>query len=140
MTNKGFTLLEVMVAMAILSIGLVSIMGLFSSGLRSASLSQSYTLATMLARQKMEEIASQQEIRAETLGGDFEGDYSSYNWEVEINPYEFREEEDLEEEAKYNNFIIRMFKIITKISWEEGNKKRSVSLVTLKTVLEKELM
>ena len=118
---------------------MVSVIGLFSSGLKSARLSQSYTLATLLARQKMEEVCSKQEFQAETSSGDFEGDYNSYSWEVEVEPYEFREEDTEEEEAKFNNYLITMFRIKTKVSWNEGKKTRSVDLVTLKSVLEKEL-
>ena len=69
-----------MVAMAILGIGLVSIMGLFSSGLNSAKLSENYTLATILARQKMEEIASEKELQPGSSSGDFEEDYSFYKY------------------------------------------------------------
>ena len=134
--HKGFTLLEIMVSMAILGIGLVSVIGLFSSGLKTASLSNNYTLATMLARQKMEEIASQSEISAETLSGEFEGEYSNYFWQVDIDPYEFKE--NLEEEAKYKEYLIKMYKIQTMVSWKQEKKNRNVKLVTLKTILEKE--
>jgi prepilin-type N-terminal cleavage/methylation domain-containing protein len=43
--NQGFTLLEIVVAMAILGIGLVVIIELFSGGLRLARVSEEYTKA-----------------------------------------------------------------------------------------------
>ncbi|MFH0925501.1 MAG: prepilin-type N-terminal cleavage/methylation domain-containing protein [bacterium] len=140
--TSGFTLLEVMVSMVIIGMGLVAVIGLFSSGLKSASLSQAYTQATILARHKMEEILSQKEIQPETMNGDFEDTDSEYRWEVEISPYEFRDEaekEKGEEEPRFDSRIIKMYQIHTKVSWKSGKKDRSVDLVTLKTVLEKEL-
>ena len=57
----GFhTLIEVVVAMAILGVALTVIIELFSGGLRLARTSTEYTKAINYARMKMEEIAVQQ--------------------------------------------------------------------------------
>jgi general secretion pathway protein I len=50
----GFTLVEVVVAMAILGISLVVVIELFSGGLRLGRASEEYTVAAQLARQKIE--------------------------------------------------------------------------------------
>ena len=55
--EKGFTLLEIVVAMAILGIGLVIIIELFGGGLRLGRASQEYTRAAGYAKLKLEEIA-----------------------------------------------------------------------------------
>jgi len=54
--DKGFSLLEVMVALGILSIGLLALASLFSSSQRVLSTSNQETLATKLAQDKMEEL------------------------------------------------------------------------------------
>ena len=57
MKNKGFTLIEVLVAVAILGVGLTVLIELFSGGLRLGRASEEYTKAVNYARMKMEEIA-----------------------------------------------------------------------------------
>jgi len=52
--NKGFSLLEVMVALGILSIGLLAMASLFSTSQRVLSISNRDTLAATLAQNKME--------------------------------------------------------------------------------------
>ena len=54
--SKGFSLLEVMVALGILSIGLLALASLFSSSQRVLSASNKETLAAKLAQDKMEEL------------------------------------------------------------------------------------
>src|SRR5690606_3778714 len=53
---RGFTLLEVMVAMAILAVSLVAIIGINGGTVRSHGYAKRLTIATMLARSKMADI------------------------------------------------------------------------------------
>ena len=54
--NKGFTLIEVLVAMVILSVGLLGTAALITGIINSNKLSNRITTATVLAQDKMEEI------------------------------------------------------------------------------------
>ena len=54
--NKGFTLIEVLVAMVILSVGLLGTAALITGIINSNKLSNRITNATTLAQDKMEEI------------------------------------------------------------------------------------
>ena len=54
--NKGFTLIEVLVAMVILSVGLLGTAALITGIINSNKLSNRITTATTLAQDKMEEI------------------------------------------------------------------------------------
>ncbi|MBI3597934.1 MAG: prepilin-type N-terminal cleavage/methylation domain-containing protein [Nitrospirae bacterium] len=56
--NKGLTLLEVMIAMLILSIGLLSMASLVGTGHRVLAISDQASLAAQLARNKMEGLRS----------------------------------------------------------------------------------
>jgi len=54
--NNGFTLIEVLVAMVILSVGLLGTAALITGIINSNKLSNRITTATVLAQDKMEEI------------------------------------------------------------------------------------
>lgn len=54
--NKGFTLLEIIIALAILTIGLVGVLALFPAGLRASKRAGDFTSATLAAQQVMETI------------------------------------------------------------------------------------
>ncbi len=54
--NSGFTLMEVLVAMLILSVGLLGMAALITGIINSNKLSNRISTATVLAQDKMEEI------------------------------------------------------------------------------------
>jgi general secretion pathway protein I len=60
--SAGFTLLEVVVAMAIVGIGVVTLLEIFSSGLRLGSRSSAATQAMAYGRQAMDEILLRRKI------------------------------------------------------------------------------
>ena len=68
--TKGFTLIEVVIAMAILSIGILAIASLQISAVQNNGLGNLITQATMLAQEKMESLKSATNIAALTDGSD----------------------------------------------------------------------
>ncbi len=80
----GFTLLEVMVAVAILAIVLVPLIGSQSQSVSLAGLSRFDTTASLLARQKMSELALADFDGLADGEGDFAGDFSGYHWQVTV--------------------------------------------------------
>jgi len=144
---QGFTLLEVMIAVAILAIGLVSLFRLFSGSLHSAKVSADYTRAVIGARAKMDEVLGclyVEDFDALEKQGEFgtgEGDdlLKGYSWEVMDEDYEVPE---LEEEWTKNNssidekkFLLR--KITVRVSWKSGKNDKKIEVVTLKMFYQK---
>jgi len=82
--NKGFTLLEVMIAVALIAIALTTLLGSQSQSVSFANSAKFETLAALLAQGKMSEIALQQEALS-SESGDFGDDYPGYAWEVEVS-------------------------------------------------------
>lgn len=90
-SNRGFTLLEVMVALAILAVSLVSILGINGGTVRSHSYAKRLTIATMLARSKMVDIETHFFHEGftsrfdQTMQGDFsEEGWRDFKWKAEI--------------------------------------------------------
>lgn len=80
--NAGFTLLEVMVAMAIIAIVLVSVMRLQGQTISMNESSRFYTMAALLAQSKMAEIKADPAAGELESSGDFGNEYPGYAWQV----------------------------------------------------------
>lgn len=82
--GRGFTLIEVLVALSILTVALTSIYRLQSDTLRMSADARFYTVAPMLAQQKMADI-ERQEFRYLSDGtGDFGQEHPGYGWSLRI--------------------------------------------------------
>ena len=81
-TASGFTLLEVMVAMAIMAIVLVSVYRMHSQTLTMNMAARFYTQAPMLAQSKLAQMerASSGEITGDS--GDFGEMFPGYTWSI----------------------------------------------------------
>lgn len=79
----GFTLLEVMVAVAIIAIALTTLFGSQSQSVALACESRFYTTAPLLAREKMTEltVAGLGDVLADS--GEYGEDFPGYRWRVE---------------------------------------------------------
>jgi general secretion pathway protein I len=87
--RRGFTLLEVMIAMAILSITLVAVFQSQSQSISMAGSSRFLTTASLLAQSRMAEIDAAADPReVKTGNGDFGEDFPDYRWQVEIGDTE----------------------------------------------------
>lgn len=132
--QTGFTLLEILLAVAILGLAVTVIMQQFSAGLRIGRVSNTYTTATIYATQKLEELQVEEEIEEKEDSGSFEDGYS---WRVRIEPYEdYLEEED--DEGLFEHLPLEMYRLESVVWWDEGKKEKSITLTTLKTVKKKQ--
>lgn len=86
---SGFTLLETVVALAIVSAALVSLLSLGNRSVAVHSRLQHLTRATLLAQQKIAETeVSSRQGRLERIAqsGVFDAPYAGYRWRLEFSP------------------------------------------------------
>ena len=82
--TSGFTLLEVMVAVAIIAIALVTLIGAQSQSVAIATNSKFDAAASLLAQWKVAEL-NLQDYRELTSGsGNFGEDFSNFSWTMEV--------------------------------------------------------
>jgi general secretion pathway protein I len=116
---SGFTLIEVIIAIAILGISLVMVMQLFAGGLRAARTSCDYSRAVIHAKDKMEE---KTEYPVQDSGVFDDG----FKWETEVESYK---------ELKDNPY--KLIKVKVRVMWPDVMKNsKTVELVGLKAVSE----
>lgn len=120
--GKGFTLIEVMVALAIMSLAIVTIIQLFAQGLRLLKAGGDHQRAVIMADQKLREIASFTE-------GIEEGEEEPFRWErrVTLEP----EPEGLTEPTPGKP--LRTYRVSVRVRWE---KEKAVEVASLRTIRE----
>ena len=90
--KKGFTLLEVLVATLIMGIAISGILSGLSGAARNASRLTDHDRATLLAKQKMDELLlDRNALRNQALGGEFDPAVAGgtrSGWSARIEPFE----------------------------------------------------
>lgn len=84
----GFTLLEVMIAMAILAISLVAVYQSQSQSISMATNARFLTTASLLAQNRMAEVDAADLRKTASGNGNFGEDFPDYLWQVEIGDVE----------------------------------------------------
>ncbi|MCF8127272.1 MAG: prepilin-type N-terminal cleavage/methylation domain-containing protein [Deltaproteobacteria bacterium] len=84
MNRKGFTLLEVMIAAAVLTIALAAVLGLQSRSLSLAAESRFNTTSALLAQEKMAELTVATMGKLISDSGDFGEGFPGYAWQVRV--------------------------------------------------------
>ncbi|MBI3990641.1 MAG: type II secretion system protein [Candidatus Omnitrophica bacterium] len=82
--NKGFTLLEVAVTLAILATALVIILGQVARGIKMSADAKFLSISTILAQQKMSDIEISGYPPVSNKKGDFGAEYPGFSWETEV--------------------------------------------------------
>jgi general secretion pathway protein I len=121
---RGFTLIETLVAISILSVSLVVLMQLFSGGLKSSRLSDEYTRGIFHAREKMDEILLAGELSEGIIGGEFD---DGFKWKAEALRLDMPE-------AKNVDLPFRAFNIRVAVTWDAGGREKQFSVSAIKLV------
>lgn len=125
--ESGFTLIEVMVALAILGVGLIIIFELFSGGLRLGRASEEYTKSVNYARMKMEEILIKQVVEEGVEEGEFD---DTFRWQIGIKKMDVLPGE---KSAEFKP-PVELYQLKVVILWKSGTKERATRLESYKTV------
>jgi general secretion pathway protein I len=120
--QAGFSLLEVLVAFAILSISLGVLMQIFSQASRTTLVSSQYSRAASLAEAKLNAVGSAIPLEEGTVSGDPEDGIA---WEINILPVELGEEFGAEPPAT-------PYRVNATALWQDGGQVRSLTFSTLR--------
>ena len=82
--SRGLTLLEVIVAMALLAVGIAGALGAISACVRSSSAADDYSRGVLFAQQVASELERSESLEAGTLDGTFDDLTTGFTWTAEI--------------------------------------------------------
>jgi len=112
--QAGFTLIEIMISLAVLGIALTVLLGLRNRDIALSAYSGHMTEATLLARQRISEVTFAGFPDLGTREGDFGEEHPNYTWKEEVKqtPYDVVRELNLD------------------VLWMEGGRQESVRFTT----------
>jgi len=121
--ERGFSLLEVLVAFVILAMALAVLFRIFSSGLRSLTVTQGYTQAALLAQSHLERASLTQPLTEGETDGKW-GD--GYFWRQTVEPYTPWEQEQALTRP------IQAWRVTLQVSWGNPQRPRQLTLSSIR--------
>jgi type II secretion system protein I len=118
----GFTLLEILVALAILSVALTLIIQLYATNLRSVSISGNMTSAVVWSDTRIREILVEPSLTEKAWK-----EISDDGYRIEVSIVEVLKE-------RTDNLPVRMMEVTLVVRWNEGRKERNIQLKTVKMI------
>lgn len=113
--STGFTLLEVMLAVALMALVLISLLGLQSRSSKDIELAGHMTTATLLAKRIMTEATMVKPLVPLEKEGEFEDEeFSGYSWKRIVSPTP----------------VPQVMEVRVAVLWKEGERQEQVELVS----------
>jgi general secretion pathway protein I len=124
--NKAFTFIEVLAALAVVSIALAALMGLLLTSIKTTSQSEMTTQATLLAEEKIAQTLAEQPVKPGVTQGDEQINQQQFHWQCQIDDYQLPEINP--------NDTDKLHRIEVKVSWQQGSHTKNICLTTYKAM------
>lgn len=118
---SGFTLIEILIAFAIMTMAMGTLMQTFSTGMRGLRASENHETALMHVRSMLEEVGVTFPLEEGEAHGRFDRDFG---WTLRVFPV-------LGMSGEGTGSMIA-YQIEAKVSWTDGNEVRSVAMTTVR--------
>lgn len=121
MNKAGFTLIEVLIALAILGVSLPVLLGIFSDTLHRTRQGEDRMIAASLAETLLAKAGIESPLQIGRTSGNFG---NGYRWQLEVEPYRQLSEDPAS--------AVRTFAVRATVGWGANKTKGSLSLATLR--------
>jgi len=120
--TRGFTLLEILVALTIMAIAVTLVLQLFSVNLRAVSRSGDLTSAAITGEARIREILAEPSLTETSWSETTESGYR-----IDVSESEVLKE-------RTDNLPVKMMEVILTIHWVEGQREKSLTLKSQKVI------
>lgn len=117
--QRGFTLIEILVAFMILALSLTVIFRIFSGGLRNVALSEDYARAVLVAESQLSAIGVSEPLESGVTSGKWD---ARFRWERVVERYLPWEED------KVLATPLLAYRVTVNVDWEYAGRDRQITL------------
>ncbi len=126
--QRGFSLLEILIAFSILALSLGILLKIFSAGVNTAGVAEEYTAAVQIA----ESIMAKTGVETPLQAGEDDGlENEKYHWRVSVSQFQFTAEN-----LDVTTLPAELFKVKVTVNWggESSTDGRQLELISLRLV------
>lgn len=127
--QRGFTILEVLVAFLVAAFLLTAILSAFASGMSNLFRSDRYSVAALVAQSRMAEVGITSVLKPGSYAGEDPSD-PSYRWRVDVAPLDWGYASDF---AAVGGTL---FRVDVRVFWRGAGRDNSFLLTSLRSALE----
>ncbi|WP_395790358.1 prepilin-type N-terminal cleavage/methylation domain-containing protein [Aquimonas sp.] len=127
--QRGFTLIEVVLALAIFAVAIGLCMQIATSALKQTRVAAEQTHAALLAQSLLDTSGVGERLQPGRTSGRLDGDY---RWELDVSPYEA----DLQTDSPLTPgmLAVQLYRLELTLSWAVGSKRRDMKFSTLRAM------
>jgi general secretion pathway protein I len=129
--NRGFTLLELLLAFVVFALSFATVLEILSGSMRNTVRAREYTEAALTAQSVMDQVGLEIPLQA---GFSAAGEAGDYRWEIELFEYvDTGENPHSVELAELTG--IELLEVDLSVSWGEQRREQTRRFSTVKAVL-----
>ena len=128
-SQRGYTLLEIIVAFAVLGLALTLLLGTLAGGVRQVRWSADSARAALHAQSLLDEVGVGEVLVPGTRDGSFDG--GRYRWRLDIEPYVDRARPP---DQPVDPFAPQLLHLVLQVQWGEGTPRERLQLESLRLV------
>ena len=124
--QRGFSLLEILIAFSILALSLGILLKIFSAGVNTAGVAEEYTAAVQIAESIMAKTGEETPLQV----GEVDGlENEKYHWRVSVSPFQFTADN-----LDVTTLSAELFKVKVTVNWggDTSTDGRQLELITLR--------
>ena len=122
--QRGFSLLEILVAFVLLALAMAVLMQIFSSSLNGATIADRYAKATMIAESKLAAAGVEEQLKEGSSSGTYD---DTFSWVVDIKP--FTEASTDTSGANLDQILfVKLFEVTTTVSFATNDRRTDKNL------------